>query len=92
MRHHHGPGDPTFPSSLAVILTGLALAAIALGGFVWGWRTGAFSQLDKQARIILDERDLRLVRPWETAHQRAVRRARYGAPLEAEPGEWGEGA
>lgn len=81
-----------FPSSLAVILTGLALAAIALGAFAWGWRSGAFSHLDAQARIILDERDLRLERPWETADQRAVRLAAYGSHIQAEPGEWGQGS
>lgn len=81
-----------FPSSLAVILTGLGLALIALGGFVWGWLAGGFGHLDAQARIILDERDLRLARPWETARQRSERVAKYGPEYPPEPGEWGNGA
>lgn len=78
-----------FPSSLAVILTGLAVALVALGGFVWGWRAGAFSHLDAQSRIILDERDLRLERPWESDAQRAARHVMHGPPVEPMPGEWG---
>lgn len=79
-----------FPSSLAVILTGLAVALIALGGFVWGWRAGAFRHLDAQSRIILDERDLRLARPWESSAQSAARQATHGPPIEPMPGEWGD--
>jgi len=81
-----------FPSSLAVILTGLGLAFLALGAFVWGWLAGAFSRLDAQARVILDDRDLRLARPWETPRQRLEREVEYGPECAAAPGEWGDGA
>jgi cbb3-type cytochrome oxidase maturation protein len=78
-----------FPSSLTVILTGLLLGAVALSVFVWGWRTGQFRNLDRQMASLLDERDLRVERPWESLPQRAERRHHYGEPLDPEPGEWG---
>jgi nitrogen fixation-related uncharacterized protein len=80
-----------FPSSLAVILAGLATVALALGAFAWAWRRGQFSALDRQARVIFDERDLRLDRPWESGAQRAARAARQGPLLAPAPGEWGGG-
>jgi nitrogen fixation-related uncharacterized protein len=78
-----------FPSSLAVVLTGLALGVLALAVFVWGWRRGHFSNLDAQARVPLDPHDYRCVRAWETPRQRAEREREYGAPVEPAPGEWG---
>jgi cbb3-type cytochrome oxidase maturation protein len=80
-----------FPSSLVVVLTGLVLGGFALAGFWWGWRTGAFTHLDAQARTILDERDLRLDRPWESPRQRTERVTAYGEPLPPRPSEWGDG-
>lgn len=80
------------PSSLAVILVGLALGIGALAGFAWGWRRGQFTALGAQARVIFDERDLRIERPWESAVQRAERSAEHGAPLPPEAGEWGGAA
>ena len=71
---------------------GLLLGLIALGAFVWAWRRGQFRELDRQAHVIFDERDLRLERPWETADQRAEREARYGPLVEPSPGEWGGAA
>jgi cbb3-type cytochrome oxidase maturation protein len=79
-----------FPSSLAVIAAGLVLGLVALAAFAWAWRTGAFRQLDRQARIILDDQDLRLQRPWESPHQQAERVALYGEPLPPRPSEWGD--
>ncbi len=78
-----------FPSSLAVVLTGFALGMGALGAFVWAWRRGLFADLDRQARVLFDERDLRLERPWETARQRSARRAAAGELLAPSHGEWG---
>lgn len=78
-----------FPSSLAVILVGLLLGGVALAAFAWAWRAGAFHHLDRQARVILDERDLRLERPWESPEQRRARIAAHGASLPARPSEWG---
>jgi cbb3-type cytochrome oxidase maturation protein len=79
-----------FRASLAVIAVGLVLGLVALAAFAWVWRTGAFRQLDRQARIILDDQDLRLERPWESPHQQAERGARYGEPLPPWPSEWGD--
>lgn len=81
-----------FPSSLAVILAGLATVAIALGAFAWAWWRGQFAQLDAQSRVPLDERDVRLERPWESGTQQADRAALHGALVTALPGEWGDGA
>ena len=75
-----------FPSSLAVIITGMLLVVLALGAFVWGWRVGAFRGFDAQARIIFDDRDLRLSRPWETVAQSVDRRDAYGPLLQPTPG------
>lgn len=78
-----------FPSSLAVIAAGLVLGVIALAAFGWAWRVGAFRHLDRQAQVILDDRDVRLERPWETPDQRTARVTAYGAPLQPRPSEWG---
>lgn len=78
-----------FPSSLAVIGVALLLGILALAAFAWAWRRGQFDALDRQARVIFDEVDLRLERPWETPGQRAEREAHYGSPIEPAPGEWG---
>ena len=80
-----------FPSSLAVVLTGLALGLLALLAFILGWRRGHYGDLHAQARVIFDARDRRLDRPWETPQQRAARVRDFGALLPPEPGEWGEG-
>jgi cbb3-type cytochrome oxidase maturation protein len=81
-----------FPSSLAVVLTGLLIGGIALAAFYWGWRRGYFRELDAQSRVIFDDRDYRLARPWETAEQRADRELRHGTPEPPGPGEWGGAA
>lgn len=80
------------PSSLTVILATLALGMVALAAFIAAWWRGHFRDLDAQARIIFDSRDLRFVRPWETSAQRLERQVTYGAPLPGERGEWGGGA
>lgn len=78
-----------FGGSVVVVVGTLALVGLALVAWAAAWRAGAFRDVDAQARVILDPRDLRLDRPWETAHQRADRRASHGEPLPPEPGEWG---
>lgn len=81
-----------FPSSVAVVLTGLVLGCLALGAFVWGWRRGQYRDLGAQARVILDARDRRLERPWETPRERAERAREFGPLVPPAPGEWGGGA
>jgi cbb3-type cytochrome oxidase maturation protein len=78
-----------FPSSLAVVITGLLLGGISLLAFGWAWLRGQLNNLDAQSRVILEPRDYLLERPWETALQRAERRAGHGPPVEPAPGEWG---
>jgi cbb3-type cytochrome oxidase maturation protein len=78
-----------FPSSLAVVITGLVLGGISLAAFGWAYFRGQFDNLDAQSRVILDERDYQLERPWETMLQRAEREAAHGALREPTPGEWG---
>ena len=80
------------PSSVAItVMTALfTLGAAAL--LFWGWRRGFFSNLDAQSRVIFEPRDWRVARPWETPLQRLEREARYGDPVAATPGEWGEAA
>jgi nitrogen fixation-related uncharacterized protein len=77
------------PSSLVVVLTGLALGALALLAFAWGWRRGHFSNLDEQARVLFEPRDCLVSRPWETPRQRAERIRQYGVPVQPDRGEWG---
>lgn len=78
-----------FPSSLVVIAAGLLLGILALAAFAWSWHTGAFQQLDQQASTILDDRDFRLARVWESSRQRAERQSAYGDPVAPRPSEWG---
>lgn len=78
-----------FPSSLAVVVTGLLLGGISLAAFGWAWLRGQFNSLDVQSRAIFDERDCQLDRPWETPLQRAERRVGHGPLVEPTAGEWG---
>lgn len=78
------------PMSLSVAVVATLLVGFALGGFVWAWRHGQFNHLDRQSRIIFDDRDYRLERSWESADQRAEREARFGPLIPPEPGEWGD--
>lgn len=80
------------PSSLAVILATLALGVFALSAFIVAWWRGHFRNLDAQARVIFEPRDLRFARPWETPAQRREREATYGALLPGRRGEWGGAA
>lgn len=78
-----------FPSSLAVILTGLLLCGVALALFVWCWRRGQFTDLSAQSRVIFTPDDLQTERPWESERQRAERRLLHGALRPSRPGQWG---
>ncbi len=77
------------PSSVIVIVATALFtlgAALVLG---WAWKSGFLRDLDAQARVIFDERDWRLERPWETDTERQARTAQFGALVEPDAGEWG---
>lgn len=77
------------PSSLIVIV---ATALFTLGAalvLIWGWRKGFLRDLDAQSRVIFDDRDWRLARPWESPDERAERERQFGGLVSAEKGEWG---
>ena len=78
-----------FPSSLAVVLGGLLMGAVALVAFVWAFRRGQFDELDARATVILDQDDVRTERPWETPLQTAARNAEHGPLREPAAGAWG---
>ncbi len=61
----------------------------ALVAFAWAWRRGQFADLDRQAQVLFDDRDLRLDRPWESVRQRSDRRVAVGELLAPALGEWG---
>lgn len=77
------------PLSVAVIVAGLLLGGIGFVAFAWGWRHGQFDALAEQSRILFDERDCRLERPWESPAQREEREKLYGPLLQPDRGEWG---
>lgn len=79
------------PYSMIVAITGLLLGLAAIGAFIWAWSRGAFENIDDQARVILEPRDYRLIRPWETPEEQEERRELYGDLVEPAPGEWGGG-
>ena len=70
-----------------VVLMGFATIAV----FAWAWLSGKLVDPEAQAASVLDARDLRLDRPWESAEERASREDRFGPLVAAEPGEWGDG-
>jgi nitrogen fixation-related uncharacterized protein len=78
-----------FPSSLAVIVSGLLTVLAGLTSFVWAWRHGQFADTSTQRLVIFEPRDLRIERPWESPAQRAERVAEHGRPVAARAGEWG---
>lgn len=77
------------PASLPVIVATAALTLLAVAVLVWAWRRGFFDDLTAQSRVIFDERDFQLQRPWETPIQQLQREAAYGEPKAPTPGEWG---
>jgi cbb3-type cytochrome oxidase maturation protein len=72
-----------------VVVALIVLGALALAAFAWAWWRGQFTRLDRQAFAVLEPRDLRLERPWETPAQRRERSERFGLGEAPRPGEWG---
>ncbi len=77
------------PSSLTVTLSIAVLGLLSAGAFFWAWRTGQFDDIERQGMIPLDDDDMNVLRPWETAAQRTAREARYGPSRPADPSAWG---
>ena len=80
------------PSSVIVIV---ATALFTLGAALvlfWAWRLGFLRDFDAQSRVILNERDFRLERPWETEAARQDRERAYGELVPPVAGEWGGAA
>ena len=77
------------PASLPVIVATAALTLLAVAFLAWAWRRGFFDNLNAQSRVIFDQRDFQLERPWETPVQRLQREAAYGESKTPSPGEWG---
>jgi nitrogen fixation-related uncharacterized protein len=80
------------PSSLPVIVFSAVFCLVPALVMFWAYRRGLFRDLDAQSRVIFDERDLRVARPWESPVERLTREVRHGAPEPAAPGEWGGAA
>lgn len=78
------------PSSLTVMLAITILGLLTVAAFVWAWQKGQFDRINQQALLPLDDDDLNVSRPWETAGQRAERVGEFG-PLRTPhtPGVWG---
>jgi nitrogen fixation-related uncharacterized protein len=80
------------PSSVIVIV---ATALLTLGAALllfWAWHAGFFRDFDAQSRVILNERDFRLERPWESTQVRTEREREHGELVPPVPGEWGGAA
>ena len=56
---------------------------------VWGWHRGFFRDLEGQSRVIFEERDWQLARPWESDGEQLDRTLAHGPLLAPTPGEWG---
>lgn len=77
------------PSSLSLILMTVGFTTGAVLMLAWVWHKGFLRDFEAQARSILDERDLRLVREWEGPVDRLEREMRHGTLLMPRRGEWG---
>lgn len=80
------------PTSLAVVLATVGMTLVPALVLFWAWRRGFFRDLDAQSRVIFEERDWRLERPWESGPVRLAREMQFGETLTPAPGEWGDGA
>lgn len=78
-----------FASSIALIFLSLAALAGAFVAFAWAWSRGLLEAHPDDAALALDEHDLRVARPWESAPQALERIAAHGPAIPPRPGEWG---
>jgi nitrogen fixation-related uncharacterized protein len=77
------------PTSLVVAIATVAMTLIPALLLFWAWRRGLFRDLDAQSRVIFDDRDWRVERPWESPAERRAREAAFGPAEPPRPGEWG---
>lgn len=77
------------PTSLVVAIATVAMTLLPALLLLWAWRRGLFRDLEAQSRVIFDERDWRVERPWESHADRLAREGTFGPAEPAEPGEWG---
>ncbi len=77
------------PTSLMVALATVAMTLVPAIVLFWAWRKGLFHDLEAQSRVIFDDRDLRVERPWESAAEQLEREMAFGGAEPALPGEWG---
>lgn len=77
------------PTSVVVAIATVAMTLIPALLLLWAWRRGMFHNLEAQSRVIFDERDQRVERPWESPVDRIAREAAFGPAEPARPGEWG---
>ncbi len=78
------------PSSLTVTLATTILGLLTVAVFFLAWRRGQFNRINQQALLPLDDDDMNVARPWETASQRAERVEEFGPPARrTTPGIWG---
>ena len=80
------------PSSLPVIIATALFTLFAVAALAWAWRRGFLDDLAAQSRVIFDDDDMRLARPWETPGEQLEREAAYGELKQAPPGSWGGAA
>lgn len=76
------------PTSLVVALVTAAMTLVPAVLLFWAWRRGLFDDLEAQSRVIFDDRDWQVHRPWEAPEDQLARELTYGR-AEPEPGEWG---
>lgn len=77
------------PTSLVVAVATVAMTLLPALLLLWAWRRGLFRDLKAQSRVIFDERDWRVERPWESHADRLARENTFGPAEPAKPGEWG---
>lgn len=77
------------PTSLMVAIATVAMTLIPAVVLFWAWRKRLFHDLEGQSRVIFDDRDLRVERPWESRAEQLEREVTYGPAEPARPGEWG---
>jgi len=77
------------PTSLVVVIATVSMSLAPALLLFWSWRRGLFHDLELQSRMIFDERDWRLERPWESFAEQRTREVLYGRRENPKAGEWG---